>query len=343
MKAKHESDESVESEVARLIEEGIGGTVNIGTEDQPIWQSVADGSLIDSTTALEGSESAFEGHVDPRFSEEQAQARAVIEKYCDILPSGEPGLPRLVKYGSFAKEVDVTTGKESESFLIRHIARANGWAMDKAYDQLLDQWVVSCQLNQRLKSEHLIGEQSISLDLVPDGEFPQDRGHPTAPKVVIVAIPKSVKACAPLHFPGEQEYMAVWYVPNQRSEVRIDPFTSMPEQDLFGNEIVDIIALDRDGEVRQPVTNGRLYADDRWLPGYKGVVAWFGSYTDAKNAHRELLQAIRTIAKPPVEADVPEEMREVLLAQYEQEDSEFAKWQATRGAIPVAPPVNPFK
>jgi len=329
-------------ELPPTIDPDSVGCVNIGTEDEPIWQSVADGSLIDSRPGNEGSESAFEGHIDPRYAEEVAQARAVIGKYCDLLPSGEPGLPRLVKHGSFAKEQG-ENGEMTESFLIRHIAKTNGWALDKAYDQLLDQWVVSCQLNQRLKSEHLVGEQSISLDLIPDGAFPQDRGHPTCPKVVIVAIPKSVKSCAPLHFAGEQEYMAVWYVPNQRCEPRFNELTGEPVTNFDGEQVVDVIALDRDGNPRQPVANGRMYADDRWLPGYMGVVAWFGSYTDAKLAHRELLQAVRTIAKPPPEADVPDAMREALLEAAEMEDSEFAKWQATRGQNPVAPAVNPFK
>lgn len=322
------------------VEEQIG-SVNIGTDEVPVYESVADGSLISAEAALEASDSAFEGHVDKRWSEEVEAAMLVVQRYCEITPDGVAGRPIFVKHGDL-RASENEQGERVESFMISHIAKMNGWKPAKARVNLIDGWLVDCQLKKALKEEHVIG--AVSLDLAPAGNFPQDRSHPTEPKVLFIEISSAVKATRPLYMDGTREYMAVWYKPQTVVQERRDRVTGEPVKDKDGEIIVDLVPVDRDGAPLKPWgDSNRLWCDDRWVPGYEGIVGWFSDIDECRAAYAGLLAAVRTIAKPPPVADVEDAMRQELLDGDAFYDSEYEKWKATHPAgVDTPPAIDPF-
>src|SRR5690606_3860886 len=85
--------------------------------------------------------------------------------------------------------------------------------------------------------------------------------------------------------------------------------------------------LDRDGEPLAPRGAARrLYCDDRYLEGYRGVVDWFATRAAAKAALRELQQAVRTIARPPQTSDVDDPVNVAHLEALAAEDAGRAKF-----------------
>lgn len=274
--------------------------------DQDQGEAVVDD---DGASILAGSQvgRAYAGHTDQRFNEQLEQATAELGRYCELDDLGRLGAPHLVKNG----DID---------FLTRHVAKWYGATQADGVELLVDEALISFQLDRRKRDLAVLG--SVSLDLAPDGRYPQDIGHPTEPKVLFVAVDAHTAGTKPLYAKGKREYMAVWFVPN------VDG---------------DGTPLDRDGEPLQPRGKaGRLYCDDRWIPGYVGVVDWFGSRSEAKQALRELQQAVRTIAKPPVMADVDDPVRQEGLEADEAFDKAYADWARTQRQPENQEPADPF-
>ena len=261
----------------------------------------------DGASIIAGSQvgRAFSGHTDQRYAEAVQDAKAVVAQYCVIGDDGGLGSPRFVKNGQL-------------EFLLAHVTKWHGYPTElDALERLVDEVFVSFQTKRWLSKHGLVG--SVSLDLDPSGQWPQDRGHPTAPKVVFLAVDKNTIGTEPLYDAEKRRYMAVWFTPN------VDE---------------DGSPLDYDGQPLRPRGNAhRLYCDDRYLAGYKGIVAWYPSLTAAKAAHRELLDAVRTIGKPPPSADEDDPMREELLQQYIDEDRAAGRRSRRR---PPVERVDPF-
>jgi len=260
----------------------------------------------EGASILAGSKVAFTGHMDIRHLDEVKAAKAEIGRYCDMDDTATEWSPSFVKHGDI-------------EFLTTHVARWHGVQPVDGVEFLVDEVFIRFQVNRAMRQLGCLG--SVSLDLEPEGRWPQDIGHPTVPKIVFLAVDRNSPGTAPLHKPLEREYMAVWFEPNQTDDGQ---------------------PLDSNGKPLTPRGKSeRLYCDDFYVGGYRGVVDWFGSRSEAKQAMRELQQAVRTIAKPPPMADIDDPMREELLAQYEDEDAANGR-EARRQQPKVAERVDPF-
>jgi hypothetical protein len=259
----------------------------------------------DGASIVAGSEVAYTGDIDKNFLDELRQAKADLGRFVEMDDEGRLGQPHFVKNG----DID---------FLAGHVARWHGIQPCDGLELLVDEAMIHFQVNRAARKLGVIG--SVSLDLAPEGRFPQDIGHPTEPKVLFMAVDRNTPGTAPLYKAGEREYMAVWFEPNVTADG--EPLDS------------------RDEPLRPRGKTNRLYCDDFFVPGYRGIVDWFGSRALAKQAMRELQHAVRTIAKPPPKATIDDPMREELLAQYEADDASDGRNR--RSQRPVGERVDPF-
>jgi hypothetical protein len=215
---------------------------------------------------------AYDGHSDRQDLHERRWAAAQIEHYAEIDCDGA-WIPRFVDNGSM-------------DHLARQLAELTGRVEEDAMEILTERLIDIRRPRGGSTSPEFLG--AISLDLNPEGRWPQDRGHPSAPQVVFYEIRQGS-----MLYDGEsRRAMAVWF---------------QPEVDDLGFGV----------NVREH--NGRFYCNDFFGPGYLGVVDFYASRKAAKEALAELRSALKVLNTPQT-ADEPDPVRDSVYADDEAED-----------------------
>lgn len=243
---------------------------------------------------LGGSEYAHEGHAAMRELGEVKAALDVVKRFAAVTDDGALSPTIQTSIVEMAEFHAVWTGrKPADSFYL--IAKA-----------LVD---------RRIGKHDFLGAVSLDLNPVVPGR-PQDLGHPTAPAVLFYEIrPDTIIA--------EQlaEHVVVT-VDGQTVQRDVTPvamaFWFQPDTDEDGQPV--------DARTGR---NGRMYSNDTFRAGYKGIVATYRTLEDADEAMSELRRAVRRLATPTM-ADEADRLREELLAEGENADREAAARQALR-------------
>lgn len=204
----------------------------------------------DGASALAGADlgRAYSNGMSAQDIQESIWASATIESFGTITDDGwQPDLELSIS--DWAEQMSRWSGLVPDDAMFR-ITRA-----------LVDS---QCQRDHPA----MIG--TVSLDLNPVvRNRPQDLGHPSAPKLVFLAISQA----SPLYDAESRRAMAVWY---------------QPEVDEHGDAVSPNIGR-----------NGRAYTNDKWLPGYLGIVDFYSGLHAAHEAMEELRQAVKVAATSP--------------------------------------------
>lgn len=220
-------------------------------------------SMVASAEA--GSDVAYRSDLPLRMAEELEYAYLEILEYASQDTEGR-WTPDLVQ--SF-EDLAVT------------MAKSSGRSVDDILYRMQEQ-VRSAKFDARSKNPSVKAASPVigtcSLDTSPTGPFVQNWSHPSALQIIFMEIrPGSAAYRAPeydddgLLVRAGRTAMAVAFQPELNAEgFAVNPYRS---------------------------ASGRWLCDDSFLPGYSGVVRWFGSLREADEALADLNRAVVTVGK----------------------------------------------